>query len=699
MAIKETLDKIKKTIQNKIDETKLDFALKRSASGGTSFSKTDEKQLMQLIDLYLSGKMKPDEMMNFINLTKKYFYQTKNLDSSTELPKTIIESLSKTDPSTGVSLPDNSTVAAYNRARNVFIINESTFQKCLDSISGTDKSYLIDIINFTGHELTHFDQHLTSEAFEKLSPEQQREFDKKTYEVIKDIEGSYETQLDAKSLLEMDSFMGKYAKSMQEFGLGAAHFEVFQKVRYFKYTYERDARNGAIDFSKGFMSLIENSAFASDKVKAWAKENHLSIEKFEQQEINIEDAVTNKEENKLLENYYGSIGRQALAKIVNDNEHKQFDLSQTLLYKRCIAEIVEHFTFQEKEEYLKIAIARNLPQFANVLIKSIKKDPEYLENNVKLKDMLTTALSNGEFDMGADKPPMKINHGRIYDEAIDYSLLLTEDRLGYCVMSCLDKNNYAGANKISSLIKKNYFSKEHIIEKAKVIEKNNFNGKEFAIQSLIGNLSFEDTVSLLETAVKNNLPTLKKELFTALNQMPEYHLSRAKVLKNIDLTGEDTKYKTHEEMVLIGCSEFYEQYYFNNITAFLNTDTTSQPKKDAALQKVREYFKAIYKQELRAGGKTLESQMEKDNSIQEFLDGYEFEFDVAKEIVNNKAACLNLLKVLSDETIVVNGKKVALSTDDKTRLARLLTSTLNQREWDRQLAEIENANQQAQERE
>lgn len=699
MAIKEKLDKIKKTIQDKIDETKLDFAMKRSASGGTSFSKTDEKQLMQLIDLYLTGKMKPDEMMNFINLTKKYFYHTKGLDSSTVLPKTIIEPLTKQDPSTGINKVDENTVAAYNRARNVFIINDSTFKKCLDSIGSTDKSYLIDIINFTGHELTHFDQHLASEAFEKLSPEQQREFDKKTYEVIKDIEGSYETQLDTKSLLEMDSFMGKYAKSMQEFGLGAAHFEVFQKVRYFKYSYERDARNGAIDFSKAFMALIENSSFASENVKTWAKNGHLSIEKFEQQEINIEDAITSKEENKLLENYYGSIGRQALAKLVNDNEHKTFSYSQSLLYKRCVAEIVEHFTFQEKEDYLKVAIARNLPQFANILIKSIKKDPEYLENNVKLKDMLTNALATGEFDMGADKPPMKINHGRVYDEAIDYSMLLTEDRLGYCVMSCLDKNNYCGANKISSLIKKNYFSKEHILEKARVIEKNNFNGKEFAIKSLIGNLSFDDTVSLLETAVKENLPTLKKELFTALNQMPEYHLSRAKVLKNLDLTGEDTKYKTHEEMVLIGCSEFYEQYHFDNATAILNTDTASQPKKDAALQKVREYFKAIYKQELRNGGKELESQMEKDNSIQEFLTGFAFEFDTAKEIVNNKPACLNLLKVLSEGTIMLNGKKTELDDNDKAKLARLLVSTLNQREWDRQLAEIENANEQVQERE
>ena len=129
MAIREKLEQIKKSIQDKIDETKLDFAMKRSASGGTSFSKADEKQLMHLIDAYLSGKMKPDEMMNFINLTKKYFYHTKGLDESTVLPKTIIQSLSKEDPSTGINQPDSSTIAAYNRARNVFIINEPTFKK------------------------------------------------------------------------------------------------------------------------------------------------------------------------------------------------------------------------------------------------------------------------------------------------------------------------------------------------------------------------------------------------------------------------------------------------------------------------------------------------------------------------------------------------------------------------------------------
>lgn len=688
MAIRETIDKLKKSIQDKIDETKLDFAIRRSASGGTSFSKTDEKQLMQLIDSYLSGKMKPDEMMTFINLTKKYFYHTKNLDSATELPRTIIEPLTKNDPSTGETQIEESTIAAYNRARNVFIINEPTFKKCLDSIKNPDKSYLMDIINFTGHELTHFDQHLASENFESLPPEQQRDFDKNTYEVIKDIENSYETQLDAQSLLDMDSFMGKYTKSMQEFGFSIEHFKLFQKVRYLKYTYERDARNGAIDFSKGFMALIKNSEFASDKVKAWAEKNQESINRFEQQEITIEDEIISKKENKLLDDYYASIGKQALAKIVNDNEHKPFNLSQSLVYKRCVAEIIEHFSYKEKEEYLKVAIARNLPQFANIIIKSIKKDPEYLENNVRLKDMLATSLANGEFDMGAEKPPMKINHGQLHGETIDYSLLLSEDKLSFCVMSCLEKNNYGGASKISSLLKTTSFSKENILKQAQTIEKNNLCGKEYAIKALLSNVSFEDSVKLLEIASKENLPTLKKELLTQLNQMPEYHLNRAKVLKNLTMSEEETKYKTIDEIILTGCAEYYENFYFNS---FLQPD--NNPQKTAAMQKVREYFKTIYKQELKNGGKDLENKMQQDTTIQEYLTGYEFEFEAAKKVANNQPAYLNLLKALSDGSLVINGKKVALNDNSKMKLAQLLTSTLNEKEWNRQFAELE-ANEQ-----
>ena len=690
MAIREKLDKIKKSIQDRIDEAKLDYVLKRSASGGTKFSKTDEKQLMQLIDSYLSGDMKPDEMITLINLTKKYFYHTKGMDSSTVLPRTIIENVTTSDSTTGATIVDESAVAAYNRARNVFIINEKTFKKCLDSISGKDKSYLMDIVNFTGHELTHFDQHLSSEAFEKLSPEEQRNFDKKTYEVIKDIEGSHESQLDAKSLIDMDTFMGKYAKSMQDFGLSAQHFELFQKVRYLRYSYERDARKGAIDFSKTFMQLLENSEYASKNVKKWASENHESIERFEQSEIKIEDEIISKKDNKLLDEYYASIGKHALAKIVNDNEHREFNVSQNLLYKRCVAEIVEHFSYKEKEDYLKIAIARNLPQFANVLIKSIKKDPEYLENNARLKEMLTESLSKGYFDMGEEKPPMKINHGKIYGENIDYSLLLSEDKLGYCVMSCLENNNYAGANKISALIKKNCFSKEQIIEHVKVIERNNFGGKEYAIKSLLVNLSFNDLVSLLETATRENLSILKKELFTQLNQMPEYHLNRAKVLKNYNLSDEETKYKKPEEMILQGCAEYYEQYYFN---AFFMNENSSE--KLAALQKVRAYFKSVYKEELKQGGRSLEAQLQKDQSVQNFLTGSEFEFDVAKRFAKDKVACLGLLKALGDESIVINGKKFALDGDTKMKLARLLSSTLNQMEWDRQAAEIEMSEQQA----
>ena len=691
MAIKETLDNLRKRIQDRIDESKLDFVMRRSASGGTNFSKNDEKQLVQLIDAYLSGKMKPDEMMTFINLTKRYFYHTKGFDSSVELPKTIIEAVTKEDPSTGVTQIDPSTIAAYNRARNVFIINDVTFKKCLESIKGDNKSYLMDIVNFTGHELTHFDQHLSSEAFESLSPEEQRKFDKNTYEVIKDIEGSYETQLDAKSLMDMDTFMGKYTKSMQEFGLSAEHFQFFQRVRYFKYSYERDARNGAIDFGKSFIKLIEGSEFASDKVKAWAVENKDAIERFEQQEIKLEDEILSKKEHKLLDDYYSSIGRQALAKIVNDNEHKPFNVTQSLVYKRCVAEIIEHFTFEEKEQYLKVAIARNLPQFANVIIKSIKKDPEYLENNAKLKDMLTTSLANGVFEMGEGKPPMKINFGNVAGEAIDFSLLLTEDRLGYCVMSCLDKNNYAGASKIAPLIKKNYFSKEHILEKAKVIEKNNLYGKEFAIKSLLVNLSFEDAVSLLESASRNGLVTLKTELFTVLSQMPEYHLNRAEVLKKVGFLEEETKYKTEEEIILTGCAEFYENFYFNT---FLMTEES--PQKRAAVQKVREYFKATYKQEVRKGGKALESQLATDSSVQDFLMSGEFEFETAKRFAQDRVACLSLLKVLADETLVIDGKKVALNEDTKMKLSRLLISTLSQVEWNRQFAEIEKGEQQAQ---
>lgn len=684
MSIRETLDKIKKSIQDKIDETKLDFAMRRSASGGTQFSKNDERQLMQLIDLYLSGKMKPDEMMNFINLTKKYFYHTKGIDSAVELPKTTIENITTTDATTGETVIATSTIASYNRARNVFIINGLTFQKCLDSIKSTDKSYLVDIINFTGHELTHFDQHVASENFDKLSPEEQRNFDKKTYKVIKDIENSYESQLNAKELLDMDSFMGNYTKSMQSFGFNANNFELFQRVRYLKYTYERDARSSAIDFSKSFMSLIENSSFASPQAKLWAKESYKFIEKIEQDEIKTEELIINREENKLFDNYYSVIGRQALANIVNDNEHKTFNHSQSLIYKRCLAEIVEHFTYQEKEDFLKIAIARNLPQFANVIIKSIKKDPNYLENSTQLQDMLTTSIAKDCFEIGENKTPTKINYGSICGENIDLSLLLTEDRLAYCVISCLGKNNYAGASKLSALIKTNHFSKEIILEKARLIEKSNFSGKEFAIKSLIVNIPFEDAVNLLETASKENLPNLKKELFTALNLMPEYHLNRINVLKKLELTEEETKYKTEEEIIMAGCAAYYENYYFESL---LNANNT--PQNNAAIQKVCEYFKSIYKAELRAGGKSLAEQMSKDTSIQDFLTGFEFDFEVAKQIVNNRAACLNLLKAISEGTIVINGTKTTIDNNDKIRLTQLLTSTLAQREWDRQLAEIE----------
>ena len=86
--------------------------------------------------------------------------------------------------------------------------------------------------------------------------------------------------------------------------------------------------------------------------------------------------------------------------------------------------------------------------------------------------------------------------------------------------------------------------------------------------------------------------------------------------------------------------------------------------------------------------------MQQDTSIQEFLTGYEFDFDVAKKIADNQPACLSLLKALSDGSIVINGQKVTLNDDNKMKLARLLVSTLNQKEWNRQFAELEAKEQQ-----
>ena len=686
MAVLDKLNEIKKAIQEKFEETKLDFALKKSESAKTTLSKTDEKEMMRLIDSYIAGTMKPEEMLIFINLTKRYFYQVKNLDAGIDLPKTIIETVTKKNVLTGETEPDTGIVAAYNHARNVFIINVSTLENCIKSIDGENKSVLMDVVNFTGHELTHYEQHLMNEVFEGLSPAEQKNFDKKTYEVIKDIEDGVDLQLDAKTLLEMDSFMGKYTKSMQDFGLSAEHFQVFQKVRYAKYSYERDARSGAIDFTKEFVKLIESSEFASERVKTWAKENQESIERFEQKEITIENEIISKEENKMLERYYQTIGRQVLAKLVNDNENKSFNFNQSMLYKRCVAEIVEHFTYEEKEEYLKIAIAKHLPQFANVIIKSIKRDPNYLEHNEDLKNMLTEGLAKGELAFDEGKTA-KINPGGVNGECIDYSSLLTEDRLGYCVMQSLARNDYASAYKVSSLIKTNYFSKQHILEQSEIIEKNNFYGKEYAIKALIVNLSFDDIVSLLETAARNNMPTLKAEILSQLNKMPEFHLNRKDVLKKLSKASGETQFEADEEMILKGCAQFCNEYYFSSFLNNLNNK--QEPEKEAAMQKIHALYKTVYKQEIKKGGKALESQVLSDSTIKEYLLGSEFGFQVAERIVDNKVAYLSLLKTLTEDHIMVNGQKFVIGEDDKRKLAELLEAILDQKEFNRKMEAID----------
>ena len=130
--------------------------------------------MMRLIDSYIAGTMKPEEMLIFINLTKRYFYQVKNLDAGIDLPKTIIETVTKKNVLTGETEPDTGIVAAYNHARNVFIINVSTLENCIKSIDGENKSVLMDVVNFTGHELTHYEQHLMNEVFEGLSPAEQK---------------------------------------------------------------------------------------------------------------------------------------------------------------------------------------------------------------------------------------------------------------------------------------------------------------------------------------------------------------------------------------------------------------------------------------------------------------------------------------------------------------------------------------------
>ena len=45
----------------------------------------------------------------------------------------------------------------------------------------------------------------------------------------------------------------------------------------------------------------------------------------------------------------------------------------------------------------------------------------------------------------------------------------------------------------------------------------------------------------------------------------KYHLHRAKVLKNMHLSAEETKYKTESEIILVGCAEFYENSHRKGI--------------------------------------------------------------------------------------------------------------------------------------
>ena len=201
-------------------------------------------------------------------------------------------------------------------------------------------------------------------------------------------------------------------------------------------------------------------------------------------------------------------------------------------------------------------------------------------------------------------------------------------------------------------------------------------------------------VASLAVWQRNNLKAVMYYLMYSEEELAQKSIENQKkldeALKKIDmqapreLTEEETKYKTEEEIIMAGCAAYYENYYFESL---LNANNT--PQNNAAIQKVCEYFKSIYKAELRAGGKSLAEQMSKDTSIQDFLTGFEFDFEVAKQIVNNRAACLNLLKAISEGTIVINGTKTNIDNNDKIRLTQLLTSTLAQREWDRQLAEIE----------
>ena len=116
--------------------------------------------------------------------------------------------------------------------------------------------------------------------------------------------------------------------------------------------------------------MLENSEFSSDAVKAWAKESKLNIEENEQKEIKLENEILSKDSAQMLEKYYETIGKEVLAQIIKDNENNNFNFSQSLVYKRCLAEIVEKYTFEEKEYFLKIAVSNHLPQFANVVIKS-----------------------------------------------------------------------------------------------------------------------------------------------------------------------------------------------------------------------------------------------------------------------------------------------------------------------------------------
>ena len=674
MAIKENLDKIKNSVQDKIDKIKLDFAIRMSASGGTSFSKKDEKHFMQLLDLYLSGKMRPDELMTFITLAKKYFYHTKKIDPSTALPKTIIS-----------KDKDESVRGYYNRSDNIFGITENTFNECVESIQGSDKSILIEMVNTVGHELTHFNQYLTSEAFERLPLEQQHDFDKKTYKVIKDITAT-ELKLETKELLEMDSFMGKYTDSLKSRGLTDETFELLRHTRYLKYSYEKDARGGGIDFLKSFVSLIEKSEFASDKVKTWSTENYKTIEEFEQKETDNEKEIG-------LELYYNSTGKQILEQIVKDNENKRLEISQNLIYERCVTEIVEQFSYQEKEQFLKKAIAENWPQFANILIKSIKRDPEYLENNKNLQEMLTTSLAKGSFDMGEEKPPLEIKFDNYNRNPIDFSLILTEDNLCECVMNCFSNNNYSGAITISPMIKNKHFLPENIIEHAKAIENSALIifEKHRALQSLLINLSFEDILKLFDLASRNNLTMLKEFTSTQLHQFPEYHLNRAKYLKEYE--SDETQFSTQEEIILTGCAEYYEGFYGNQYSK-------KSQQELIVLQKIRKYFKVAYKEEMKKSETDLESQMAEDTSIQDFLNGDLYMGnDVAKKIVDNKPAYMMLLKTLAEETMTLNGKKVKLNDDNKRNLAALLVSVLHLKACKKELEQNEKTEQQLLERE